>query len=139
MKFWSESSNKQSYFVLQISRTPNIAQKWFCIQNLLMDLSFQKEKNDLIVWYIHVSVLPTSGSTVRTCLQFCSGYWTEWRVLSERYPNSLNEKYRIFLITCNEWRQAYHIIKICQVPSICYAYCISLYHKICLTPYHKLC
>ena len=31
-------------FVLQISQSPNNAQKWFCIQNLLMGLSFQKKK-----------------------------------------------------------------------------------------------
>ena len=37
-------SISESYFVLQISQSPNIAQKWFCIQNLHMDLSFQKKK-----------------------------------------------------------------------------------------------
>ena len=31
-------------FVLQITQLPLIAQNWFCIQNLHMDLSFQKEK-----------------------------------------------------------------------------------------------
>ena len=31
-------------FVLQISQPPKIAQNWFCIQNLHMDLSFQKKK-----------------------------------------------------------------------------------------------
>ena len=40
-------SISESYFVYQISQAPNIAQKWFCIQNLHMDLSFQKKKT---VW-----------------------------------------------------------------------------------------
>ena len=31
-------------FVVQISQPPKIAQNWFCIQNLHMDLSFQKKK-----------------------------------------------------------------------------------------------
>ena len=30
--------------VLQISQPPNIVQKWFCIQNLHMDISFQKKQ-----------------------------------------------------------------------------------------------
>ena len=38
---WSVS---ESHFVLWIFRPPNIAQKWFCIQNLRMDLSFQGKK-----------------------------------------------------------------------------------------------
>ena len=29
---------------MQISQPPKIAQKWFCTQNLRMDLSFQEEK-----------------------------------------------------------------------------------------------
>ena len=37
-------SVSKPYFVLTISRPPKIAQKWFCIQNLRMDLSFQKKK-----------------------------------------------------------------------------------------------
>ena len=32
------------HFVLQISQPPNITQKWFCIQNLHMDISFQKKQ-----------------------------------------------------------------------------------------------
>ena len=38
-------SVSESHFGLQISQPPNITQKWFCIQNLHMDLSFQKKKN----------------------------------------------------------------------------------------------
>ena len=34
----------ETHFVLQISRSPLLAQKWFCIQNLRMDLSFQVKK-----------------------------------------------------------------------------------------------
>ena len=34
----------EPHFVLQISQPPNIAQKWFCIQILRMDLSPQGEK-----------------------------------------------------------------------------------------------
>ena len=37
-------SVSESDFGLQISQPPNITQKWFCIQNLHMDLSFQKKK-----------------------------------------------------------------------------------------------
>ena len=40
-------SVSESNFVLQISHLPNIAQKWFCTQNLHMGLSFQKKKT---VW-----------------------------------------------------------------------------------------
>ena len=34
----------EPHFVFQISFLPNIAQKWFCMQNLRMDLSFQEKK-----------------------------------------------------------------------------------------------
>ena len=44
LKFWSESIKQESHFVLQISRPPTIAQKWFCIKNLRMELSFQEKK-----------------------------------------------------------------------------------------------
>ena len=50
MRFWNRSihilfvSNPESHFVLKISRPPNITQKWFYIQNLRMDLSFQEKK-----------------------------------------------------------------------------------------------
>ena len=37
-------SVSESHFVMQISHLPNIAQKWFCTQNLHMGLSFQKKK-----------------------------------------------------------------------------------------------
>ena len=40
----SSDHNQESYFVLQISQPPKIAEKWFCIQNLHMDLSFQEKK-----------------------------------------------------------------------------------------------
>ena len=33
-------------FVLQISQLPKVAQNWFCIQNLHMELSFQMKKKD---------------------------------------------------------------------------------------------
>ena len=36
--------NQESYFVLQISQPPKVAQKWFCIQNLHMGLSFQEKE-----------------------------------------------------------------------------------------------
>ena len=34
----------EPHFVLRISRPPSIVQKWFCIQNVRMDLSFQEKK-----------------------------------------------------------------------------------------------
>ena len=37
-------SPSEPHFIFQISQPPNIGQKWFCIQNLQMDLSFQEEK-----------------------------------------------------------------------------------------------
>ena len=37
-------SISKPYFVLQISQPANIEHKWFCIQNLHMDLSFQRKK-----------------------------------------------------------------------------------------------
>ena len=37
-------SISEPHFVLQISQPPIIAQKWFCIQNLHMDISFQQKK-----------------------------------------------------------------------------------------------
>ena len=40
-------SVSEPHFVLQISHLPNMAQKWFCTQNLHMGLSFQKKKT---VW-----------------------------------------------------------------------------------------
>jgi len=39
-----QSSVSEPYFVLLISWSPKIEQKWFCIQNLRMDLSFQEKK-----------------------------------------------------------------------------------------------
>ena len=41
-------------FVLYISQPPYIAQKWFCIQKLLMDLSFQRKKTGLksVSWFL---------------------------------------------------------------------------------------
>ena len=38
--------------VLRISQSLNIAQKWFCIKNLHMDLSFQKKKNSLEIRFL---------------------------------------------------------------------------------------
>ena len=46
-------STFEPHFVFQISLLPNIAQKWFCMQNLRMDLSFQ-EKNAVcksVTWF----------------------------------------------------------------------------------------
>ena len=40
-------SVSETYFVSQISQPPKMVEKWFCIQNLRMDLSFQGEKNNL--------------------------------------------------------------------------------------------
>ena len=37
-------SVSENYFVSQISQPPKVAEKWFCIQNLRMDLSFQEKK-----------------------------------------------------------------------------------------------
>ena len=37
-------SPSEPHFIFQISQPPNIGQKWFCIQNLQMDLSFQEKK-----------------------------------------------------------------------------------------------
>jgi len=34
----------EPHFVFQISQPPNIGQKWFCILDLRMDLSFQEKK-----------------------------------------------------------------------------------------------
>ena len=34
-------SVSETYFVSQISQPPKMVEKWFCIQNLRMDLSFQ--------------------------------------------------------------------------------------------------
>ena len=40
--FGSQFSGETKQF--QIYQTPNMGQKWFCIQNLQMDLSFQEKK-----------------------------------------------------------------------------------------------
>ena len=37
-------SSSEPYSAFQISQTPNIAQKLFCIQNLQMDLSFHEKR-----------------------------------------------------------------------------------------------
>ena len=50
-------SISESYFVLQISQSPNIAQKWFYIQNLHMDLSFQKKKIGLEICLLVLEIL----------------------------------------------------------------------------------
>ena len=41
------------HFVCQISQPPNIGQKWFCILNLHMDLSFQEKKTACksVTWF----------------------------------------------------------------------------------------
>ena len=36
-------STSELHFVFQISQPPNIAQKWFFMQNLQMDLNFSEE------------------------------------------------------------------------------------------------
>ena len=42
------------HFVLQISQPPKVAQKWFCIQNVHMDLSFQQKKTawNSVIWFL---------------------------------------------------------------------------------------
>ena len=47
------STYHKSHFVLQISWLPKIVQKWFCIQNLRMDLSFQEKKTvcKSVTWF----------------------------------------------------------------------------------------
>ena len=44
----------EPHFVFQISFLPNIAQKWFCMQNLRSDLSFQEKKTvcKSVTWFI---------------------------------------------------------------------------------------
>ena len=37
-------SNQEAHFVLQISQPAKVAQNWFWIQNLCLDLNFQKKK-----------------------------------------------------------------------------------------------
>ena len=37
-------SPSEPHFVSQIYEPPNIGQKWFCIQNIPMDLRFQEKK-----------------------------------------------------------------------------------------------
>ena len=46
-------STSEPHFVFQISLLPNIAQKWFCMQNMCMDLSFQKKKTvcKSVTWF----------------------------------------------------------------------------------------
>ena len=47
----------EPHFVFQISFLPNIAQKWFCMQNLRMDISFQGGKNcKSVTWFTSMGV-----------------------------------------------------------------------------------
>ena len=41
-------STSEPYFVFQISQPPNLAQIWFCIQNLQMDISFKEKKKQFV-------------------------------------------------------------------------------------------
>ena len=41
-------STSEPHFVFQISLLSNIAQKWFCMQNVRRDLCFQEKKNPII-------------------------------------------------------------------------------------------
>ena len=50
------SSVSELNFVLLISRPPKITEKWFCIQNLCVNISFQ-EKNGLIIQYLVAEIL----------------------------------------------------------------------------------
>ena len=50
-------SVSEPHFVLQISHLPNMAQKWFCTQNLHMGLSFQKKKNGLEIRFLGPEIL----------------------------------------------------------------------------------
>ena len=50
-------SISQPYFVFQISKPPNIILKWFCIQNLQIDLRFQEKRMvcKSIIWFTSYS------------------------------------------------------------------------------------
>ena len=97
-------------FVLQISQLPKVAQNWFCIQNLHMELSFQKKKTVLksIHWFRryqtnkHLNVffetpcrkfmhqLPRSSANVSACID--GGFKPVWAHIAERtllYASSL--------------------------------------------------
>ena len=54
-------SEPESHFVFQISRPSKIAQNWFCIQNLHMDLSFQKKEARIIEHELHRLYLETQS------------------------------------------------------------------------------
>ena len=45
---------KKNHFVSQTSQPPQIVQKWFCIQNVRMDLSFKEKKTvcNFVVWFL---------------------------------------------------------------------------------------
>ena len=56
----------EPHFVLWISRPPLIAQKWFCIQNVRMDLSFQEKSIwKLDTWLLRYWSKKKSGRPVR--------------------------------------------------------------------------
>ena len=44
----------ETNFVSQISQPPGLAQKWFCIQNLRMDLSVQQKQTvcESVFWFL---------------------------------------------------------------------------------------
>ena len=51
-----KSPHQETHFVSHISQPPLNAQKWFCIQNVRMDLSFQ-EKKDIKIGYLNAETL----------------------------------------------------------------------------------
>ena len=50
-------STSEPYFVFQISQPQNLAQIWFCIQNLQMDISFKEKKMvcESVAWFTSYS------------------------------------------------------------------------------------
>ena len=66
--FYHINLSQKSHFVLQIFQLPKIVQNVFSIQNLRMDLSFQKKKNSL---------------------EICFWFWNERNILTFFFWNTL--------------------------------------------------
>ena len=75
-KILSFDYNHESYFVLQISQPPKIAQKWFCIQNLHMDFCFQEKKT---IWKSNVW-LPRNLQNKHCTIFFWNTLYMVWWV-----------------------------------------------------------
>ena len=60
-------STSEPPFVFQISQSSNIGQKWFCIQNLQMDFSFQEKKTvcKSVKWFTSYSNSRDTGEFMR--------------------------------------------------------------------------